>query len=50
MRWRQNIWAAVMAHAVFDAVQLLFVLPVALELAPDGERGLGLALVLPALW
>lgn len=42
-RWRQNIWAAVVAHAVFDAVQLLIVVPMALELAPGGEAGLPLA-------
>lgn len=29
--WRQNIWAAVVAHFLFDAVQLLFVIPWALR-------------------
>ena len=33
VRWRQSIWAAVVAHAVFDAVQLVFVIPVALRFA-----------------
>ncbi|MGH9379729.1 MAG: lysostaphin resistance A-like protein [Thermoanaerobaculia bacterium] len=28
VRWRQSIWAAVVAHATFDAIQLLVVLPV----------------------
>ncbi len=27
VRWRQNIWAAVVAHALFDAIQLLVVIP-----------------------
>jgi membrane protease YdiL (CAAX protease family) len=34
VRWRQNIWPAVVAHAVFDAVQLLIVVPTALEFVP----------------
>lgn len=28
VRWRRSVWAAVVAHGVFDAVQLLVVLPV----------------------
>lgn len=36
-RWRGNVWAAAAAHALFDAVQLLVVLPMVLELA--GESG-----------
>ncbi len=31
VRWRGNIWAAVAAHTVFDAVQLLVVIPMALR-------------------
>ena len=31
VRWRQNIWAAVTAHALFDGVQLLIVIPWALR-------------------
>ena len=27
VRWRQNIWAAVAAHFLFDAVQLLIIIP-----------------------
>jgi membrane protease YdiL (CAAX protease family) len=34
VRWRQNIWPAVAAHALFNAVQLLVVVPTALELSP----------------
>jgi membrane protease YdiL (CAAX protease family) len=29
--WRQSIWAAVTAHATFDAIQLLWIVPKALE-------------------
>jgi membrane protease YdiL (CAAX protease family) len=36
VRWRQSIWAAIVAHTVFDAVQLLFVIPNALEMLEDG--------------
>jgi membrane protease YdiL (CAAX protease family) len=49
VHWRQNIWAAVVAHAVFDAVQLLIVVPMALEFAPGGDRDGGLLLGL-AVW
>jgi membrane protease YdiL (CAAX protease family) len=34
--WRQSIWAAVTAHATFDAVQLTIMIPFALEYL-DGE-------------
>lgn len=30
--WRQNIWPAIIAHATFDAVQLLVVIPLVLEM------------------
>lgn len=33
VRWRQSIWAAMVAHAVFDAIQLLLVIPWALRYA-----------------
>jgi membrane protease YdiL (CAAX protease family) len=29
--WRQNVWAAITAHALFDALQLLFLIPWALR-------------------
>ncbi|HYU32766.1 MAG TPA: CPBP family intramembrane glutamic endopeptidase [Thermoanaerobaculia bacterium] len=32
VRWRQNIWPAIAAHALFDGVQLLVVVPGALRL------------------
>ena len=35
VRWRQNIWPAIAAHALFDAVQLLLVIPAALRVLPD---------------
>lgn len=37
VRWRQNIWPAIAAHALFDAVQLLVVIPAALRVLPEGE-------------
>ena len=36
VRWRQSIWAAIVAHAVFDAIQLLFVIPWALRYTDSG--------------
>lgn len=35
VKWRQNIWPAVVAHFVFDAVQLLVLVPIALRYAPQ---------------
>jgi membrane protease YdiL (CAAX protease family) len=32
VRWRQNIWPAMTAHALFDGVQLLVIIPAALKL------------------
>jgi membrane protease YdiL (CAAX protease family) len=32
VKWRQNIWPAIAAHTLFDAVQLLVVVPGALRL------------------
>jgi membrane protease YdiL (CAAX protease family) len=40
VRWRQNIWPAIAAHFLFDAVQLLFIIPILLkymEKAPTGN-------------
>jgi membrane protease YdiL (CAAX protease family) len=39
--WRQNVWPAIVAHFLFDAFQLLFVIPWALEQWPSGAKGLG---------
>ena len=36
VRWRQSIWAAVVAHAVFDAIQLVVVIPWALRYMEAG--------------
>ena len=39
VRWRQNIWPAIAAHTLFDAVQLVVVIPAALEFMPrDAEQ------------
>jgi len=35
VRWRQNLWPAIAAHALFDAVQLLLVIPAALRVLPE---------------
>jgi membrane protease YdiL (CAAX protease family) len=36
VRWRQNIWPAIAAHALFDGVQLLVVIPTTLKLLGKG--------------
>ncbi len=36
VKWRQSIWAAIAAHAVFDVVQLLFVIPNLLDFLQPG--------------
>jgi hypothetical protein len=41
VRWRQNLWPAIAAHALFDAVQLLLVIPAALRVLPgEGEAAI----------
>jgi membrane protease YdiL (CAAX protease family) len=47
VRWRQNIWPAIAAHTLFDAVQLLVVVPSALRLI-DQQGGKAVALL--GLW
>jgi membrane protease YdiL (CAAX protease family) len=37
VRWRQNIWAAVVAHATFDGIQLGIVIPWALRHLERGD-------------
>lgn len=37
-RWRQNIWPAVVAHFLFDAIQLLVVIPAVLQLFQPGAK------------
>jgi membrane protease YdiL (CAAX protease family) len=32
VRWRQNLWPAIVAHALFDGVQLLIVIPAVLRI------------------
>jgi membrane protease YdiL (CAAX protease family) len=38
VRWRQSVWAAIAAHALFDSVQLLVVIPAALRLLEGQGR------------
>ncbi|HEX5716734.1 MAG TPA: CPBP family intramembrane glutamic endopeptidase [Thermoanaerobaculia bacterium] len=39
VRWRQNIWPAIAAHFLFDAVQLLFIIPFALKYMEKAGTG-----------
>jgi membrane protease YdiL (CAAX protease family) len=39
VRWRQNIWPAIAAHALFDGVQLLFIIPAALKYMEKAAAG-----------
>jgi membrane protease YdiL (CAAX protease family) len=39
VRWRQSIWAAITAHVLFDAVQLLVVIPAALKMIQKTGAG-----------
>jgi membrane protease YdiL (CAAX protease family) len=48
--WRRSVWAAATAHFVFDAVQLLVIIPAVLETLPGaagagGDAAVGAALV-----
>lgn len=36
VRWRQSVWAAIAAHTLFDAIQLLVVVPAALRMVGQG--------------
>jgi membrane protease YdiL (CAAX protease family) len=42
VRWRQTIWPAIAAHALFDGVQLLVIIPLALRVLgkPAGAKAL----------
>jgi len=40
--WRQSIWAAVAAHAVFDLTQLVLVIPIVSRLLESSPEVLGL--------
>jgi membrane protease YdiL (CAAX protease family) len=48
VRWRQTIWPAIAAHALFDGVQLLVIIPIALRYmekeAPKASAFLGMLL------
>ena len=50
-RWRGSVWAAAAAHAVFDGVQLLVLVPLAMQqLAPAPASLAGLLLRGGGLW
>jgi membrane protease YdiL (CAAX protease family) len=40
VRWRQTIWPAIAAHALFDGIQLLVIIPAAMRLMgqPEGAK------------
>jgi membrane protease YdiL (CAAX protease family) len=48
VRWRQNLWPAMAAHALFDGVQLLVVVPVVLRMIQGG--GGKASALLAVLW
>jgi membrane protease YdiL (CAAX protease family) len=37
VKWRQSLWSAMAAHALFDGVQLLVVVPAALRMLGSGK-------------
>jgi membrane protease YdiL (CAAX protease family) len=41
VRWRQTIWPAVAAHALFDGVQLLVIIPLAMKWVRQAPGALG---------
>jgi membrane protease YdiL (CAAX protease family) len=41
VHWRQNLWPAIAAHFLFDAAQLLVLIPWALRHWGQGARGIG---------
>ncbi|HEX9942627.1 MAG TPA: CPBP family intramembrane glutamic endopeptidase [Thermoanaerobaculia bacterium] len=49
VRWRQNLWPAIAAHALFDSVQLLVIVPMALRLL-QGSGGKAAAFLVGAIW
>jgi len=52
VRWRQTIWPAIAAHALFDGVQLLVIIPMAMRMmgtSPGAKPGLAPVAALVAL-
>jgi membrane protease YdiL (CAAX protease family) len=47
VRWRQSIWAAIAAHALFDGIQLLVVVPAVLKLTGMGAKGAAFLRLVP---
>jgi membrane protease YdiL (CAAX protease family) len=45
VRWRQTVWPAIAAHALFDGVQLLVIIPIALRLLGKAAPAAALALL-----
>jgi membrane protease YdiL (CAAX protease family) len=41
VRWRQTIWPAIAAHALFDGIQLLVVIPIALRMLGQSAAAKG---------
>jgi membrane protease YdiL (CAAX protease family) len=41
VHWRQNLWPAIAAHFLFDAAQLVFLIPWAIKQWPQAMKGLG---------
>jgi membrane protease YdiL (CAAX protease family) len=41
VRWRQTIWPAIAAHALFDGVQLLVIIPLAMKLVRQSPGAAG---------
>ncbi len=48
--WRQNIWPAIAAHFLFDAVQLIFLIPWALREWHHGASALGPVAAVGVAW
>jgi membrane protease YdiL (CAAX protease family) len=48
VRWRQTIWPAIAAHTLFDGVQLLIIIPLALRVLGRAAAGAGKAAALVA--
>jgi membrane protease YdiL (CAAX protease family) len=53
VRWRQTVWPAIAAHTLFDGVQLLLIIPIALRVlgkAVPGATAGGAALLFGWFW
>jgi membrane protease YdiL (CAAX protease family) len=50
VRWRQTIWPAIAAHALFDGIQLLVVIPMALRMLGQSAAGKAAFAATSGLW